>query len=57
MANYTLSRLGAVNSTTGTEAQNRALMLKVFSGEVLASFRRTQVTMGRHMVRTISSGE
>lgn len=31
--------------------------LKVFAGETLAAFARSSVTMGRHIVRTISSGK
>lgn len=34
-----------------------ALFLKVFSGEVLAAFKRVSKTTGRHMVRTIASGK
>lgn len=34
-----------------------ALFLKKFSGEVLVSFRRASVTMGRHMVKTITEGK
>ena len=57
MADATPSRLGAQNGTTGTYAQDNALFLKVFSGEVLSSFAQQTVMMNRHMVRTISSGK
>ena len=53
MADATPSRLGQTNGTGSTED----LFLKVFSGEVLTSFAQATVTMGRHMVRTISSGK
>lgn len=53
MANATVSRIGAINDG----ADKQALFLKVFSGEVLESFERTSVTMGKHFVRTIESGK
>ena len=54
MANFTASRLGLVNNTgTGYDA----LFLKVFSGEVLSSFRKATVFESLHTVRTISSGK
>lgn len=34
-----------------------ALFLKMFSGEVLAAFKRVSKTTGRHQVRTIGSGK
>ena len=54
MANATVSRLGQVNGST---SDNTALFLKVFSGEVLASFHRNNVFLEKSMVRTISSGK
>ena len=54
MANFTASRLGLVNNT-GTSYD--ALFLKVFSGEVLSSFRKATVFESLHTVRTISSGK
>lgn len=33
------------------------MYLKVFAGEVITAFERSSVTLGRHMVRTIESGE
>ena len=53
MANATPSRIGQVNEAGDVDA----LFLKVFSGEVLAAFAQQTVMMGRHMVRTISSGK
>lgn len=52
MANANPSRLGQVNLAGDTEA----IFLEKWSGEVLVSFRRTSVTMGRHMVKTITEG-
>jgi len=54
MSNATSSRLGLVNNT-GTAYD--ALFLKVFSGEVLASFGRENKMLGMTTVRTISSGK
>ena len=54
MAAATSSRLGLVNNT-GTAYD--ALFLKVFSGEVLASFGRENKMLGMTTVRTISSGK
>jgi len=54
MTNMTVSRLGLVNNTgSGYDA----LFLKVFSGEVLSSFRKATVFESLHNVRTISSGK
>jgi hypothetical protein len=57
MSNLTVSRLGAINGATGTYAQDNALFLKVFSGEVLTSFAETNVFMDKHYVRTITQGK
>tara|TARA_R100000231_G_scaffold3046_3_gene5619 strand:+ start:11954 stop:12907 length:954 start_codon:yes stop_codon:yes gene_type:complete len=54
MANATPSRLGLVNNT-GTAFD--ALFLKVFSGEVLASFQRENLMLGMTTVRTIANGK
>jgi len=54
MANATVSRLGLVENTgTGYDA----LFLKVFSGEVMASFNANTVMKERVRVRNISSGK
>jgi len=53
MANASPSRFGAINGDTDKDA----LFLKVFAGEVLATFEQTTVTMDKHMVRTIASGK
>lgn len=57
MADANPSRLGQTNLTGGSYANDNSLFLKVFSGEVLASFAQQTVMMNRHMVRTISSGK
>ena len=54
MSNSVPSRLGLVNNT-GTAYD--ALFLKVFSGEVLASFGRENQMLNMTTVRTISSGK
>jgi hypothetical protein len=57
MTTANLSRLGAINAVTGSYAQDNALFLKVFSGEVLTAFQENNVFMPLHSVRTISSGK
>jgi len=57
MADAFPSRLGQSDLTGGSYANDNALFLKVFSGEVLTAFAQQTVMMGRHMVRTISSGK
>ena len=53
MANATVSNLGQINGASATDA----LFLKVFSGEVLTSFHRQNVFLGKTMVRSISNGK
>ena len=52
----TLSRGGAINGDTGTWAKDNALFLKVFSGEVLTSFKRLCLFGDMTQKRSISSG-
>ena len=53
-----VSRLGQINATSdGTFAQDNAMFLKVFSGEVLQVFEEANVMMPLHTVRTIASGK
>ena len=54
MSNATPSRLGLVNAT-GTGYND--LFLKIYSGEVLASFSRENVMLGMTNVRTISNSK
>lgn len=53
MTNQTPSRIGQTNAAGDVDA----LFLKVFAGEVLSAFERTNVTMSRHSIRTITSGK
>ena len=57
MADAFPSRLGQADLTGGSYANDNALFLKVFSGEVLTAFAQQTVMMPRHFVRTISSGK
>ena len=57
MADANPSRLGQANLTGGSWANDNALFLKVFAGEVLDSFNQATVMMNRHMIRTIQSGK
>lgn len=53
MADAIVSRLGQVNGAGDADA----LFLKVFAGEVLTSFEKKNVMMGKHQIRTISNGK
>lgn len=53
MANSVPSRLGQVNEAGAVDA----LFLKVFSGEVIASFNTQTRFMDKHVVRRISAGK
>lgn len=53
MANASVSNLGQINAAGATDA----LFLKVYSGEVLTSFHRQNVFLGKTMVRSISNGK
>ena len=53
MSNAVVSRLGQVNGANDVNA----LFLKVWSGEVLATFQRENKMLGMTNVRTISSGK
>jgi hypothetical protein len=53
MADATVLRVGANNGG----ADKRELFMKVFGGEVMSAFEENNVTVGRHMVRNISSGK
>jgi hypothetical protein len=52
-----ISRLGTINGAAADGSAEYDLFLKVFSGEVLATFQETNLFMDKHMVRTISSGK
>lgn len=54
----TLSRLGVDNGVTnGSFAQDNALFLKVFGGEILTAFNAENKFLDKHMLRTIQSGK
>ena len=53
MSNANPSRLGSINEG----ADKKALFLKVFSGEVLATFQQNNVFLDKTTVRTIASGK
>lgn len=53
MADATPNRAGQVNQS----GDEKALFLKVFSGEVLTAFRTANKFLGRTMTRTIESGK
>jgi len=57
MSASTPSFIGAANGVDATTAEQRALFLKVFSGEVIMNFEKTTVVLDKHSVRTISSGK
>ncbi len=58
MTNATPNRFGSINAgDDGTFANDYALFLKVFSGEVLAAFAERNLMMPLHVVRTIASGK
>jgi len=53
MSNATLTRVGQINGANDVEA----LFLKMFSGEVLASFNLANVFGDKHRVKSISQGK
>ena len=53
----TLSRAGAINATVGTYAQDNALFLEKYAGEVITAFERYCVFQGMFQERTISEGK
>ncbi len=52
-----VSRLGQINATGGSYANDNSLFLKVFANEVLTTFEEFNVMKSLHTVRTISSGK
>ena len=52
-----MSRPGAINGATGSYAEDNALFLKVFAGEVMTAFDETNIFKGRHFERTITEGK
>ena len=57
MANMTVQFAGAANGAAANLDQQRALFLKVFSGEVITAFEFNTKTLDKHNVRTIQNGK
>ena len=57
MSNANVSYIGAINGAATTLDEQRALFLKLFSGEVILSFEKTTVTLDKHKVRVIQNGK
>ena len=57
MSNANVSFIGANNLADATEAQQRALYLKLFSGEVITAFEESTLFLDKHQVRTITNGK
>ena len=57
MSAATPSFVGAANGVDTTTDNQRALFLKIFSGEVIVNFEKTTVCLDKHSVRNISSGK
>lgn len=53
MANANVTRLGQINQA----GDNRALFLKVFSGEILAAYDEETIMDGKHLVKSIAAGK
>lgn len=57
MANVPGQKIGADQGKGKSSADQLALFLKVFAGEVLTAFTRRSVTADKHIVRTIQNGK
>lgn len=57
MADASVTRIGSVNQDSGTLTKDRALMLKVFAGEVMTAFEESTTILDKHYVRTIDHGK
>ena len=57
MSNMTVQFAGAADGAASTPDAQRALFLKVFSGEVITAFESNTVTLDKHNVRTIQNGK
>ena len=55
--NTSPSRVGVNQTTDGSFAQDNALFLKKFSGEILQTFEESNVFKPLHTIRTIESGK
>ena len=57
MANVPGQKIGADQGKGKSSADQLALFLKVFAGEVLTAFTRRSVTADKHIVRTIQNAK
>lgn len=57
MANATVTFIGADNKATATMAEERALYLKMFGGEVLVAFPKYTIFIDKHRVKSLTSGK
>lgn len=51
------SRVGQINSTGGSFANDNALFLKKFAGEILTTFEENNIFKPLHTIRTIENGK
>jgi len=57
MSDTSPSRVGVNQTTDGSFAQDNALFLKKFSGEILQTFEEANIFKALHTIRTIESGK
>ena len=57
MSDTTPSRVGVNQTTDGSFAQDNALFLKKFSGEILQTFEESNIFKALHTIRTIENGK
>src|SRR6056300_1340852 len=57
MSDTSPSRVGVNQTTDGSFAQDNALFLKKFSGEILQTFEESNIFKALHTIRTIESGK
>jgi len=53
MSASTPSFIGSANGVDSTTTEQRALFLKVFSGEVIVNFEKTTVCLDKHSIKTL----
>ncbi len=57
MANDNINYSGAVNGVNSTNAEQRALWLKLFAGDILRKLPQTRSTLGMTMEKTLRGGK
>lgn len=57
MSNASVTYIGSNNGADADLTEQRALYLKVFSGEVISQFEEHTVCLDKHQIHTISSGK